>query len=139
MIKLKIKRRITNKTFMICGLCSLLVCLLLSSYCVYKYVKTKNFVKVEATIIENENSEKSPHNSINIDYKYKNVNYTNQLKVIFKFNKKVGKTVQIHLNPANPYELRDAYVMYLLPITAGLIGVYSIFCLKVILTRKKIH
>lgn len=139
MLKLKTNHSISTKTYLICGLCSLLVCLLLSSYCVYKYVKTKNFVKVEATITENETSDKSSHNSINIDYKYKNINYTNQLKVIFKFNKKVGKTVKIHLNPANPYELRDAYVMYLLPISAGLTGIFSIFCIKVILTRKKIH
>lgn len=139
MIKFKINHHITTKTFMICGLCSLLACLLLSSYCIYKYVKTKNFVKVEAIITEPTNNEKSSHNFINIDYKYKNVNYTNQLKVIFKFNKKVGKTVKIHLNPTNPYELRNAYVMYLLPISACLAGIYSIFCLKIFLTRKKIH
>ena len=98
-------------------------------------IKTKNYVKVDATITKVDYHLIPPDQSveyyIEFSYDYNNENYVSRSKILFTFNKKVGKKIKIYINPNNPSEVRNDYInnttilMIIIPLLVFPVSVYG--------------
>jgi len=99
-------------------------------------LKTKDYVKVEATIVElnyvvSEEQYESKLDHIKIEYKYNNQKYEQPHRVLLRFNKKVGDIIKISVDPKDPNQIKDIYVLVMEFVFASVMLLLSILLIKV--------
>ncbi|MDD4832004.1 MAG: hypothetical protein PHR09_04060 [Bacilli bacterium] len=145
MNKFKINRQVIKKTFLIMIFFSLFLLLLFSSFSISTLIKTKNYVALNSTIIDvgyklDTSSSSEGSQSINyiiVEYEYKNINYSSQQRVFFRFNKNIGDNIKIHVNPLKPNELRDNYNLILSTFISIIFFITHIFMIKAYIIKSK--
>ena len=141
--KMKVNENVSPKTFFWIMIFSIIIFAYLTIYNICNYINTKDYIKVEATITwvgtEYINESDSTYSYIEYKYEYGEEDYTNKQRVAFRFNKKVGETQNIHINPNNPSEVKDTYMTNTSLIICGIMFVITIFMIKGYSIRKNIE
>lgn len=147
MIKIKVNQDISPKTFLMLIIFSLILFLILGGYTINIFIKTRDYVKVYASITEVSRRDYATKggsstvdnyaNYIKLRYTYNNGRYTNEQRVLFRFNKKEGDKIKIYVNPKNPMEVRDNYMTRVGIAFSLMIIFFNIFCIKAYQIRKK--
>ncbi len=139
--KLQVNNNLNPKTFLILYIFSLLLFVIFGGFTITNFIKTKDYVKVEATIIEVAYHYHYDSNSysdyIKLEYEYDNNNYNNEQRIAFRANKKVGNKTTIYVNPLNPAEVRDNYLTRLNIVISSIIIIFNLFCIKAYRMRKE--
>lgn len=141
---MQVNNNINQKTFLILIIFSLILFLIFGGYTINNFVKTKDYVKVYASITEvgydvipNGSGDSSYENYIKVSYTYNNNFYTNKQRVAFRFNKKEGDNIKIYVNPKNPIEIRDNYITRICITVSLIIVLFNIFCIRAYIIRKR--
>lgn len=138
--KLQVNNNLNPKTFLILYIFSLLLFVIFGGFTITNFIKTKDYVKVEATIIEvgyhRHYDSDSYSDYIKLQYEYDNNNYNNEQRIAFRANKKVGNKTTIYVNPLNPAEVRDNYLTRLNIVISSIIIIFNLFCIKAYRIRK---
>ncbi len=142
--KFQVNNNVDPKLFLFAIVIAFSMFLLFGISTINNFVKTKDYVKVYASIIEvgydsvpDGSGDSSFVNYIKVSYSYNNTNYTNKQKVTFRFNKKVGNKVKIYINPTNPSEVRNNYMTKLNVMATLISTLFIAFCVPAYITRKK--
>ena len=121
---------------------SILLFVLLSGATVSNYIKTKEYIKLDAVIVyvgtEYVHESDSTYSYVEYKYEYEGNIYTNKQRVFFKFNKKVGDVQQIRINPNNPSEVKDSYMTTINPIISCVMFIIMIFVIEAYNVRRKL-
>lgn len=138
--KLQVNNNLDHKIFLILFIFSFVLFLIFGGYSLTNYIKTKDYVKVKATITEigyhKHYESDSYSNYIKLEYEYDNNNYNNEQRVVFRFNKKVGNKITIYVDPMNPVEVSDNYLTRLNSIISIFAIIFNLFCIKAYRIRK---
>ena len=139
--KLQVNNNINPKTFLLLYIISFILLVIFGTYTITNFIKTKDYVKIEATITEvgyHQHYESDSYsNYIQLEYQYNNNYYKNEQRVAFRGNKKVGNKTTIYINPLNPIEVRDNYLTKLNIVIGIVIIIFNVFCIKAYKTRKR--
>ena len=139
--KLQVNNTLNPKVFLILYIFSFILLVVFGGFTITNFIKTKDYVKIEATITEvgyhHHYDSDSYSDYIKLEYQYDNNNYNNEQRVAFRGNKKVGNKTTIYVNPLNPIEVRDNYLTRINIVISIVIIVFNLFCIKAYLIRKK--
>ena len=139
--KLQVNNNINPKTFLILYIISFILLVIFGTYTITNFIKTKDYVKIEATITEvgyHQHYESDSYsNYIQLEYQYNNNYYKNEQRVAFRGNKKVGNKTTIYINQLNPIEVRDNYLTKLNIVIGIVIIIFNVFCIMAYKTRKR--
>lgn len=139
--KLQVNNTLNPKVFLILYIFSFILLVVFGGFTITNFIKTKDYVKIEATITEvgyhHYYDPDSYSDYIKLEYQYDNNNYNNEQRVAFRGNKKVGNKTTIYVNPLNPIEVRDNYLTRINIVISIVIIVFNLFCIKAYLIRKK--
>jgi len=140
--KMKVNENVSTKTFLWLMIFSMLLLILFVGYTISDYVKTKDYIKLDAVIvyvgIEYVHESDSNYSYVEYKYEYEGQTYTNKQRIFFKFNKKTGDIEQIHINPNNPNEVKDSYMTTINPIISCVMFIIMIFMIKAYNIRRKL-
>ena len=139
--KLQVNNSLELKIFLILYIISFILFVVFCGFKITIFIKTKDYVKIEAKISEvgyHQHYESDSYSDyIKFEYKYDNNNYTNEQRVAFRGNKKVGNKTTIYVNPSNPVEVRDNYLTRLNIVISIVIIIFNVFCIKAYRARKR--
>lgn len=139
--KMQVNNNITPKIFLILCIFSCILFFIFGASTIINFIKTKDYVKVEATIIQvgyhHHYDSASNSDYIKLEYRYGNNKYNNEQRVSFRGNKKVGTKTAIYVNPLNPIEVRDNYLTKLNIVITIVIIIFNLFCIKAYKIRKE--
>lgn len=121
----------------------LVVIVLLLFILIFNVVKTRSYIKVEATVLsmktnvdygfEND-SKSSLIKSVNCCYEYNNEIYESSYRTFFK-NYSSGEIILIYLNPKKPAEIKDPFITEVCVL--GIVFLTCFITLLSIIQRKK--
>ena len=140
--EIQVNKNIKPKTYLIIGVITCISTLITLVYLINQFIKTQNYVKVDAAIVEvgydevKTEGENHYYNYIILRYTYDNNSYTYKQGVIFRFNKREEDKIKIYINPEQPDEVRDSYSIRLAIIVCLFLGVFDYFCIKAYIVRK---
>jgi len=140
--KLQINNNLNPKFFLILYIFSFILLVIFGGFTITNFIKTKEYVKVQATITEVGYHHHLGYDSysdyIKLEYQYDDNKYNNEQRVAFRGNKKVGEKINIYVNPSNPIEARDNYLTRINIIISIVIIIFNLFCIKAYRIRKKV-
>ena len=95
--KLQVNNNVNPKFFLILYIFSFILLIIFGGFTITNFIKTKDYVKIEATITEvgyhHHYDSDSYSDYIKLEYKYDNNNYNNEQRVAFRGNKKVLENI----------------------------------------------
>ena len=145
--KIQINPNISNKTFLILIIFSICLFLIFGVDTIKNIVKINSYEKITAVITEvghkvitgSSSADSSNVNYIKFNYNYNGNKYKNEQRVVFKFNKKMGDSISIYINPDNPNEIMDTYMKNVSFIATIVSFVITIFLIKAYRIKKSIN
>ena len=138
--KMQVNNNLNPKIFLILYIFSFVLLVIFGGFTITNFIRTKDYVKVEARIVDvgyNLHYESDSYsNYIKLEYEYDNNNYNNEQRVVFRINKKIGNKITIYVNPINPVEVRDNYLTKLSVVISVFIIIFNLFCINAYRIRK---
>ncbi|MCX4255193.1 MAG: hypothetical protein OSJ63_08045 [Bacilli bacterium] len=134
-IKSEINNNISPKTYLVIAMFALVMFICSFAVTIKYYIAIKDYVKINATIIESgyrytgPSSEESKINYIKVKYEYKNKEYNKELRItdfLIKYPK-VGNNRTILINPNNPEEVDNHYMRIACSIASVLLLIFTLF------------
>ena len=114
-MKIQINENISSKSFFMIAMFSLFLFVVILGYTVGNLIKTRDYVKVKATIQDtitecshSSSDDKQCTTFLKLEYQYDEISYYTEQRVIFGFSI-FGSKINIYVNPENPEEVRDNY------------------------------
>lgn len=142
----KINNNICQRTYLIISIVALLMFICTFIVTVKYYIAIKDYIKINATIIESgyrytgSTSSESKINYIKVKYEYKNNEYIKELRItdfLIKYPK-VGSNRTILINPNNLGEVDNHYMRIACSIALVLLLIFTLFIFNAYRVRKKL-
>lgn len=145
-IEMQINNDISPNKYLIILIFSFLMTIFFLCWTVTYYIQVKDYIKVNATIIDIWFEEEcdmdrncNRENYIKVKYNFDNETYIKNIKVFFKFNKKINNNnnTTIRINPTQPNEIKNQYYSRLSLIILIFCTVFTLVIWKAYNIRKK--
>ena len=142
--KAEVNREVKPIVYLICVLFSFALFSMFFINLIYQFISTINYVKVKATVVDVGNYYDGGSSSINyyadLDYSYKGKNYTYKSnRNIFIFYPKINSKMNLYINPSNPSQVRNSWLVNLDIFASITMLIIHIFLIKAYILRKKIE
>lgn len=142
--EMKVNSNIKPETYLILIIVAIVILCIVLRATILDYICTKDYIKESAIITdkyaeyyETIDHETSRDNYVELDYEYNNQTYHKKQRVFSLFNKKIGNSITVYINPDNPNEIKNVYNTRAFYIIDVLLIVWLIFTIKAYKNTKK--
>lgn len=141
---MEVDEKISPKKYLLMVLFSFILFIIFLGEMLDLFYKAKDFVRVDANVVgleyrsdDTQDGGTTNYQNLILTYNYDNKEYSGEYRIFSKSSKKRKDSIKIYINPNDPSEIRNDYMISLTAILSVFGILAHIFCIKAYLVRRK--